>query len=158
MRARITELDVRLQDVRIRVDHAKAQARLLYLAADGETHEQHTAYLLLAAAGTVNRSVADPALAAENDEVLYWVAPMDPNYRRDEPGKSPMGMDLVPVYANGAGDDNSVSINPMMLQNLGIRTATVERGKLWRLINTVGYVAFDERKAKPPASAYRGMD
>ncbi len=32
-------------------------------------------------------------------EVLYWVAPMDPGYRRDEPGKSPMGMDLVPVYA-----------------------------------------------------------
>jgi Cu(I)/Ag(I) efflux system membrane fusion protein len=29
---------------------------------------------------------------------LYWVAPMDANYRRDEPGKSPMGMDLVPVY------------------------------------------------------------
>ena len=35
---------------------------------------------------------------AEN-EILYWVAPMDPAYRRDEPGKSPMGMDLVPVYA-----------------------------------------------------------
>jgi Cu(I)/Ag(I) efflux system membrane fusion protein len=33
-------------------------------------------------------------------EILYWVAPMDPNYRRDEPGKSPMGMDLVPVYAD----------------------------------------------------------
>jgi len=32
-------------------------------------------------------------------EVLYWVAPMDSAYRRDEPGKSPMGMDLVPVYA-----------------------------------------------------------
>jgi len=31
-------------------------------------------------------------------EILYWVAPMDPNYRRDKPGKSPMGMDLVPVY------------------------------------------------------------
>jgi len=31
-------------------------------------------------------------------EILYWVAPMDPAYRRDEPGKSPMGMDLVPVY------------------------------------------------------------
>ncbi|HBM43297.1 MAG TPA: hypothetical protein DD373_06255, partial [Halomonas sp.] len=23
---------------------------------------------------------------------LYWVAPMDPNYKRDKPGKSPMGM------------------------------------------------------------------
>ena len=32
-------------------------------------------------------------------EILYWVAPMDPTYRRDGPGKSPMGMDLVPVYA-----------------------------------------------------------
>ena len=26
---------------------------------------------------------------------LYWVAPMDPNYKRDKPGKSPMGMDLI---------------------------------------------------------------
>jgi len=32
--------------------------------------------------------------------ILYWVAPMDANYRRDQPGKSPMGMDLVPVYAD----------------------------------------------------------
>ena len=32
-------------------------------------------------------------------EILYWKAPMDPNFRSDEPGKSPMGMDLVPVYA-----------------------------------------------------------
>ena len=31
-------------------------------------------------------------------EVAYWVAPMDPNYTSDKPGKSPMGMDLVPVY------------------------------------------------------------
>ena len=31
-------------------------------------------------------------------EILYWGAPMDPAFRRDEPGKSPMGMDLVPVY------------------------------------------------------------
>ena len=33
-------------------------------------------------------------------EILYWVAPMDPNFRSDKPGKSPMGMDLVPVYAD----------------------------------------------------------
>ena len=32
-------------------------------------------------------------------EILYWIAPMDPAFRRDEPGKSPMGLDLVPVYA-----------------------------------------------------------
>ncbi len=85
-------------------------------------------------------------LSAE-DEVLYWVAPMDPNYRRDKPGKSPMGMDLVPIYADTSGADADViSINPAVVQNLGVRTAKTERGKLWRRINTVGYVAFDERK------------
>jgi len=36
MRARITELDVRLQDLRVRVDRAKAQARLLYLAGENQ--------------------------------------------------------------------------------------------------------------------------
>ena len=37
-------------------------------------------------------------LAADDDrEILYWVAPMDANYRRDIPGYSPMGMDLLPV-------------------------------------------------------------
>ena len=86
------------------------------------------------------------AQAAE-DEILYWVAPMDPNYRRDKPGKSPMGMDLVPVYADAEGTPaDIVSINPAVVQNLGVRTAKTERGKLWRRIDTVGYVAFDERK------------
>jgi len=36
MRARITELDVRLDDLRVRVDRAKAQARLLYLLGEGQ--------------------------------------------------------------------------------------------------------------------------
>ncbi len=33
-------------------------------------------------------------------EILYWRAPMDPTEIYDEPGKSAMGMDLVPVYAD----------------------------------------------------------
>jgi Cu(I)/Ag(I) efflux system membrane fusion protein len=44
-------------------------------------------------------SISSDSSEAEEKEILYWVAPMDPEYRRDEPGKSPMGMDLVPVYA-----------------------------------------------------------
>ena len=42
--------------------------------------------------------MSSPAGEGER-KVLYWKAPMDPNYRRDEPGKSPMGMDLVPVLS-----------------------------------------------------------
>jgi len=83
----------------------------------------------------------------DNDkEILYWVAPMDPNYRRDEPGKSPMGMELVPVYADDGTDSGVVSIDPVIVQNLGVRTTRAERGKLWRRIDSVGYLAFDERK------------
>jgi Cu(I)/Ag(I) efflux system membrane fusion protein len=85
------------------------------------------------------------ALNDGDREILYWVAPMDPNYRRDQPGKSPMGMDLVPVYA---GDEPGpiVSIAPEIVQNLGVRTATAERSRLWRGISTVGYVDYDESK------------
>ena len=88
----------------------------------------------------------EEAITADDDnEILYWVAPMDPNYRRDEPGKSPMGMDLVPVYADAAGAaPGVVSIDPTVLSNLGVRTAVAKRGTLPRLIETVGYIGYDE--------------
>ena len=83
--------------------------------------------------------------ASAEREILYWVAPMDPNYRRDEPGQSPMGMDLVPVYADEAADrPGTVSIEPTLVSNLGVRTAAAERGTLARRIDTVGYIGYDE--------------
>lgn len=85
---------------------------------------------------------------ASNGErkILYWTAPMDPSIRRDGPGKSPMGMDLVPVYADAVGDDEPgvVSIDPAIVNNLGVRTAAAERGVLSRRIETVGYVGYAE--------------
>ena len=78
---------------------------------------------------------------------LYWVAPMDPNYRRDGPGKSPMGMDLIPVYADsGMNADNPgmIFISPAVVNNLGVRTAPVERRSMHTRITTVGYVQYDE--------------
>ena len=85
--------------------------------------------------------------AKKEKKIAYWVAPMDPNYRRDKPGKSPMGMDLVPVYADqDSGARDVVSIDPVVVQNLGVRTARSERSRLWRGIDTVGYVDYDESK------------
>jgi len=75
-------------------------------------------------------------------KILYWVAPMDPNFKQDGPGKSPMGMDLVPVYDEGAG--TSIRISAAIVQNLGVRTAPVTTGQLWKRVDTVGYVDFDE--------------
>jgi len=88
-----------------------------------------------------------PAVSAEEKEILYWVAPMDPNYQRDKPGKSPMGMDLVPVYAEeNATEGDAITISPEVVQNLGVRTQKAEISKLWRGIDTVGYVDFDESR------------
>ncbi|MEJ2444570.1 MAG: efflux RND transporter periplasmic adaptor subunit [Exilibacterium sp.] len=83
---------------------------------------------------------------AGNKEPLYWVAPMDPDYKRDKPGKSPMGMELIPVYkdAGGANEVGTVTISPNVVNNLGVRTAPVTRGRLDLTISTVGYVQYDE--------------
>ena len=88
---------------------------------------------------------AMPGSSTAEREVLYWVAPMDANYRRDEPGKSPMGMDLVPVYADEVDSQAGVvKIDPTIVNNLGVRTAFAESGNLSRKIETVGYVGYDE--------------
>lgn len=83
-------------------------------------------------------------------KVLYWVAPMDPNYRRDEPGKSPMGMDLVPVYEGGQGNsiDASIKISPTIEHNLGVRTEIVKRQDISRVIDTVGSITVDENQVE----------
>jgi len=92
----------------------------------------------------------DQATPKKEKKLLYWVAPMDPNYRRDEPGKSPMGMDLVAVYdeGNSASDESgsSVKISAAVENNMGVRTANVEVGNLWRKIDTVGYIGLDESR------------
>lgn len=82
------------------------------------------------------------------NEPLYWVAPMDPNYQRDKPGKSPMGMDLVPVYAEDLAGSNdkpgTVTIAPAVENNLGVKSELARMEKLAPRIDTVGYIAFDD--------------
>jgi len=93
----------------------------------------------------------DVSVNKKERKIRYWVAPMDPNYRRDGPGKSPMGMDLTPVYDDGdegANDEAgpTVKISSAVENNMGVRTADVESGRLWRKIDTVGYVGLDESR------------
>ncbi len=79
--------------------------------------------------------------------VIYWRAPMDPNYISEKPGKSPMGMDLVPVYADedDSPSAHTIRIDPVTIQNMGIRTTVVRRGPLVKTIRTVGRVDYDEQ-------------
>jgi Cu(I)/Ag(I) efflux system membrane fusion protein len=85
--------------------------------------------------------------AKKERKIKYWVAPMDPTYIRDKPGKSPMGMDLVPVYEE-AGEEpasGAIVVSPATIQNMGVRTAKVEKKALSRVTVAVGLVTYDER-------------
>ena len=91
---------------------------------------------------------ADNAAVTDSGErtVKYWQAPMDPTYISDQPGKSPMGMDLIPVYEDEATGGTLISIDPATIQNMGVRTAAVVRGSISRSIRTVGLVSYEEPK------------
>ncbi|MGO2277122.1 efflux RND transporter periplasmic adaptor subunit, partial [Pseudoalteromonas nigrifaciens] len=88
--------------------------------------------------------------ASTEKQPLYWVAPMDSNYRRDEPGLSPMGMDLVPVYDEAPGSSSNldgpgaVTISPAVVNNLGVRIAKVQYKALQNEVKTVGYVQYNQ--------------
>jgi len=114
--------------------------------------------LALAAAGLLavgagagfglSRLVQDsPGASAEpGREVLYWYDPMVPGQRFDRPGKSPfMDMQLVPKYADEAGGETAVAVDPARIQSLGVRLARVERGPLPSEITAPGVVDFNGR-------------
>lgn len=84
------------------------------------------AYHYMNAAG----SAASPS--AER-KVLFWYDPMKPDTKFDKPGKSPfMDMDLVPKYADegDAQNGNGIRIDPTLVQNLGLKTEKVSKGRL----------------------------
>jgi Cu(I)/Ag(I) efflux system membrane fusion protein len=95
---------------------------------------------------STDRATPAAEKAAPGKKILYWHDPMVPGQRFDKPGKSPfMDMQLVPVYADAAGAEAGVKVSPQLAQNMGVRTAVAEKGRLVRTIDVVGTVAFDER-------------
>ena len=81
-------------------------------------------------------------------KILYWRAPMDPTEIYDRPGKSKMGMDLIPVYEDEAelGSGGVVKIDPEIVQQMGVRTTEVKKMDFHRVIRTVGYIDYNEEK------------
>ena len=80
-------------------------------------------------------------------KVLHYHDPMVPGTKFDAPGKSPfMDMMLVPVYAGSEGaDSGSLAVSSRIQQNLGLRTAPVERARLAPELNASGNISWNER-------------
>lgn len=88
--------------------------------------------------------------APKEREVLFWRNPMNPAITSPVFAKDEMGMDYLPVYAeadNGADEPaGTVKIDPVTVQNIGVRTARAEQRSLARELNALGRVDFNEER------------
>jgi Cu(I)/Ag(I) efflux system membrane fusion protein len=87
---------------------------------------------------------ATPAAAAER-KVLYWYDPMVPAQHFDKLGKSPMGMEMIPKYADAGEAQAGISVPAAAIQNLGVRVVAAQRGTLATAVTSTGVIAFNER-------------
>ena len=80
----------------------------------------------------------------DGDGIVYQSG-MHPQIVQDGPGQCPIcGMDLQPVPVSGAAP-GTVEIDPVTLQNIGVRTALVATGQIERTLRTTG--TFEARDA-----------
>jgi len=89
-------------------------------------------------------AAAQPAAGGERVVKYWWDPMMSPPYISDQPGESPMGMDLVPVYEDEVSAGATLLIDPTVVQNMGLRVAPVEEGPLARTIRAFGVLAEPE--------------
>jgi len=92
----------------------------------------------------VSMSMSD----ADEPAPLFYRNPMNPAITSPVPAKDNMGMDYIPVYDKDDRDSQAgtVNIDPVTVQNIGVRTAIAERRTLAREIHTVGRVDYDEQR------------
>ena len=82
-------------------------------------------------------------------EVLFYRNPMNPEITSPIPAKGSMGMDYVPVYADRqltVEPAGTVRIDPVVVQNMGVRTSTVERKSFARTVRALGRIDVNEER------------
>jgi Cu(I)/Ag(I) efflux system membrane fusion protein len=80
---------------------------------------------------------------SKDRKIAYWKSSMNPGEISDKPGKDSMGMEMVPVY-EGEAAAGTISIDPVIEQDMGVRVDKVIRGPLTETVRTVGFVDYDE--------------
>jgi len=86
---------------------------------------------------------------------------MHPQVVQDHPGNCPIcGMKLTPLRKQDSqaavGDLTTIAVDPVTIQNMGIRTGEVTRGPLRRTIRTVANVDYDETTLVDVTTKFKG--
>lgn len=83
---------------------------------------------------------------AQHEGVAYYTCSMHPSVQQPSPGKCPIcGMDLTPVKQEDL-DSGTIVVDEVRRQQIGVRTAAVERRNVSRQIRAVGQVKVDETR------------
>lgn len=82
----------------------------------------------------------------ESRAPLFYRNPMNPTVTSPVPAKDSMGMDYIPVYRDDGNSTikGTVSIDPVVSQNIGVRTAIAEETSISRAIRTIGRIDYAE--------------
>jgi len=99
---------------------------------------------------------SNQAVPAGDREVKYYKSTMIPGEVRETSGKDSMGMEMVPVYEDEATMDASIAIDPVTIQNMGLRTMILTNGPLRRVIRTVGTVDYEEPALEDVTTKFSG--
>jgi membrane fusion protein, copper/silver efflux system len=89
--------------------------------------------------------------------VRYWYDPMVPEQHFDHPGLSPMGMEMVPKVDDASAPSDGVRIDAATEQNIGLRTALVEKRSLASAVDVPGNVTWDMRQAVTVSARVDGI-
>jgi RND family efflux transporter MFP subunit len=80
---------------------------------------------------------------AKGGEQRWWDPMIGPSSISDHPGKSAMGMEMVP-FTRQAASGSELTVDPTVVQNMGVQTAPVTRGPLQVTIRAVGLFKLPE--------------
>ena len=100
---------------------------------------------------------ANAASGTSERKIKYYKSSMNPGEVSPTPRKDSMGMDMVPVYEEeAAAESSAITIDPVTMQNMDVRTGLVTRGPLRRVVRTVGVVDFDETTLTDVTTKFKG--
>jgi len=104
------------------------------------------AYLGITNAGFIRKMIAHDGAEehAEHEQTQWYTCGMHPWVIMPKPGLCPIcHMDLTPIDPEKFTGE--IAIDPVVVQNIGVRVADIETGPLTMSIRTVGSVTYDER-------------
>lgn len=101
------------------------------------------------------QSAASPTGNTGARKVKYYKSTMMLGEISQTPRKDSMGMDMVLVY-EGEDETSTISVDPVTVQKMGVRTGVVTRGPLQRVIRTVGAIDYNETALADVTTKFRG--